>query len=170
LWVWRGEDKDTGLGKEHTDQRTYLKVLVHEKGLGHWRWVGQPRGLDEDMVELAGFALEQVRQDADKVPTDRAADAYWGGGGREGGRGGEEGGVKRGNELVLLCHQVRWAGSNSQEPWSSLTPSPGGREGGREEGMEGGRRGGRKGESVGVVVLQGAMVGEGRMSEREAGV
>jgi hypothetical protein len=36
--------------------------------------------------------------------------------------------------------------------------------------MEGGRRGGRKGESVGVVVLQGAMVGEGRMSEREAGV
>lgn len=73
---------------------------MHEKGLGHWRRVSQPRGLDEDMVELAGLALEQVRQDADEVTTDRAADAYWAGEGegeeRGEGGGGREGGVRRG--------------------------------------------------------------------------
>jgi len=145
--VWRGEDKDTGLGKEHTDQRTYLKVLVHEKGLGHWRWVGQPRGLDEDMVELAGFALEQVRQDADKVPTDRAADAYWGGGGeggregRRGGRGekrdrvgvvvppGAMGGVELPRALVI-SYAITWGEGRGK----------GRRDGGREAGREEGRK------------------------------
>jgi len=67
----------------HTDQGTYLKLLMHEKGLGHRCRVGQPRGLDQNMVKFAGFPLEQVHKDADEVPTDSAADAYWGRG-REG--------------------------------------------------------------------------------------
>ncbi len=49
-------------------------LLVHEEGLRHRRRVGEPRGLDDDGVELA-LAPHQPVDDAHEVAAHRAADA-----------------------------------------------------------------------------------------------
>ena len=49
-------------------------LLVHEEGLRHRRRVGEPRGLDDDGVELA-FSPHQPVDDAHQVAAHGAADA-----------------------------------------------------------------------------------------------
>ena len=51
-----------------------LHVLVDEEGLRHRRRIGEPRGLDDDGVELA-LALHQAVEDAHEIAAHGAADA-----------------------------------------------------------------------------------------------
>src|SRR3712207_9401236 len=64
-----GEPGGEVLGVHHGDDgvelRRALHVLVGEEGLGDRGRVGQPRGLDDDAVELAA-ALHQAADDADQ--------------------------------------------------------------------------------------------------------
>ena len=59
---------------DRIESRVLLHVLVDEKSLRHRRRVGQPRGLDDDGVELA-LALHQAVENANEVAAHGAADA-----------------------------------------------------------------------------------------------
>ena len=65
-----------GVGDRHhgVEPRPPPDILVHEKGLRHRRRVGEPRGLDDDGVELA-LAPHQPVEDAHEVAAHGAADA-----------------------------------------------------------------------------------------------
>ena len=65
-----------GVGDRHhrVEPGVLLHVLVDEEGLRHRRRIGQPRGLDDDGVELA-LALHQALEDAHEIAAHGAADA-----------------------------------------------------------------------------------------------
>ena len=65
-----------GVGDRHhgIEPGVLLHVLVDEEGLRHRRRIGEPRGLDDDGVELA-LALHQAVHDAHEVAAHGAADA-----------------------------------------------------------------------------------------------
>src|SRR6185369_14075730 len=65
-----------GVGDRHHGVELGLGAdrLVHEKGLRHWRRIGQARRLDDDGVELA-FPSHQPVDDAHEVAAHGAADA-----------------------------------------------------------------------------------------------
>ena len=63
-----------GNGHDRVEPGVLLHVLVDEEGLRHRRRIGQPRGLDDDGVELA-LALHQTFEDAHEIAAHRAADA-----------------------------------------------------------------------------------------------
>ena len=62
-------DRDDGV-----EPGVLLHVLVDEEGLRHRRRIGEPRGLDDDGVELA-LAFHQPVEDAHEVAAHGAADA-----------------------------------------------------------------------------------------------
>ena len=65
--------------RDHGIQQVVVAdVVVDEKRLRHWRWIGEAGGLDDHPVEVkcAGRALgEQFSEDADEIATHGAADA-----------------------------------------------------------------------------------------------